>query len=661
VYIILMNKTLLLLFLLPSLAVAQKTDTLSTVTVTAVRGTETTPITQTTLTKPTIDNRNYGQDMTFLLTTTPSITATSDNGATNSYTYMRLRGLDQTRINMTLDGVPLNEPEDQGVYFSNYPDFASSVQSAQVQRGVGTSSNGTAAYAGSVNFESIDPLDSHRGIEWSYNQNRAADWTQTIGSTGIFFRHTIQNVPGYRDHSENRSNSTYLSSLSMVGRNLIRVTAFDGLSNNQLAYLATQKSTLDTNPTYNPLGKDEDDHFRQGFASVALTHLFSNGATFSVTPYYIHLRGSYRVRIDGLWNFSVASNWAGALANWTYKRDGLQTDIGLHANTYTRDHFMNIGSDRTEQYRNAGTKNEQSGFIKFDRSLSPRVNLVTDIQVRSTDFRYHPSGNSGVTSDYIRWTFLNPKIGVTFWQTPALRWYTSVGKNTREPTRSDMFAGFDNLDTSNVAFVGDFNRVKPERVRDVEAGVTYNRGWYAIGANLFNMDFHNEIAPIGQLSYIGLPLRKNVDASYRRGLEVDGRAHVRRLTLSSNLSVMQAKIRAYTDAAGVTYRNVTPLLTPPVLSNTTVGVQLAHGLSVALDGRYVAASHLDNTNSNFVNPASFITAFHGSYTVRHLTTSLWVNNLNNQRAYSSGYTDGTEPYYFIIQPRNLSLGLRYDF
>jgi iron complex outermembrane receptor protein len=649
-----------------SIAGAQKVDTLKRVevTVSAIRGKETTPITQKTLSKDDLNAQWFGQEMSLQLTLTPNVTASADNGAYNSYTYMRLRGLDQTRINMTLNGVPLNEPEDQGAYFSNFVDFTSSTQSVQIQRGVGTSSNGTASYAGSVNFESINPFQTHRGVEYSYNQNVAADWSQTFGSTGVYVRRTVQNVTGYRDNSANRSNSVFLSSLTVQDKATIRITAFRGMSDNDQAYLASPVSELTKNPMHNPLGADETDHFHQQFLSTTYTRALSEKTTGSVTGYWNTLQGHYFVRFDPttLADFSVMSGWVGALGNWAFVTDRARVDVGVHANHYTRAHFMYL-DPATQAYRNSGDKNEESAFGKVDVAVSARLNLVGDVQVRSTAFRYNPDVQAAITPMDIRWTFFNPKVGINFKVNPTTKLYASVGKNSREPTRNDMFAGFDNVDTSNAAFVGPLSRVRPEAVTDFEAGMEQKATWYALAANVYAMEFRNEIAPIGKLSYIGLPLRKNVGASIRRGVELDATIKPwATLSLSNTAAWSYNRIREYTDdATGLSYHNTTPILTPALVSNHAVTWMPSSLFDFTFGGRYVAKSQLDNTNSAFVTPAYFMTMAKADMNVGPLSLMAVLNNLNNVTAYASGYTDGAEPYYFPMASKNLSLWARWNF
>jgi iron complex outermembrane receptor protein len=229
-----------------------------------------------------------------------------------------------------------------------------------------------------------------------------------------------------------------------------------------------------------------------------------------------------------------------------------------------------------------------------------------------------------------------------------------------------MFAGFDNLDTSNVAFVGSLNRVKPERVHDFEGGMTYRGSSFDAQANLYSMDFRNEIAPIGALSYLGNPLRKNVGASYRRGVEADVAYHgISRLALSANVAASTNRIREYTDSTGdvpVAYHNVEPLLTPRLVTFERAQFAATRDVSLALETRYQSRAFLQNTgDSRFVLPAAFNLDGSVSWRVRSYEILVRGNNLTNSKKYGSGYASGGVSYFYVVPPRNVFVTAKVDF
>lgn len=646
---------------------------LERVTVTALRGDANAPIPQRTMERAEIEQRYVGQDVPLLLTGQPSITSYADAGAFSNYSYLRLRGIDQSRVNITFDGVPLNDPEDQFVYFSNFPDLANSIESAQIQRGVGTSAYGTAAYAGAIHFQSVPLANSARGGELQVGRG---SFETTRGSaeylTGRvadrfsgYVRASAHRTEGYRHHSGNTGVSYFTNGAYFGARDILKVTAFGGRSRNELSYLAASLDDIQQDPRTNPLGADEKDDFEAHFASASWTRALSPTSAVQTTGYAIWQGGDYDVRIaPDMYNFQLASRVAGALATWSQRVGALDLDVGAHANTYYRHHALAIRPDLDALvYRNTGRKQEQSAFVKAAWSAGD-VTLFGDLQIRHPQFRYVPDGRSGISERDISWTFVNPKVGVTWDVSRAATLYVSHGSNGREPTRNDMFAGFDNVDTSNVDFVGPLTRVRPERVYDTELGVRHRSARLVANANAYLMRFRNEITPVGELSYIGLPLRKNVRASSRQGIELDAtwRA-VAALTLSANATFSRNRIDEYTDdASGETYRDVEPLLTPSVLVNHAAHWNVLPALRLSLSGRYVGESFLANTGDRaFMTPDAYLVDAGVAWSAGPHEIALHVMNVGDSRFYSAGYTDGTTPYYFVSASRALFLTATVGF
>ena len=643
------------------------------VTVTALRGAPDAPLSQTRRSQEDLESAYSGQEMPLMLTRLPSVTATSDAGSESGYSYFRMRGLDQTRLNITLDGVPLNEPEDQGLYFSNFPDFANSIRSVQVQRGVGTSSYGTASYAGAVNFESIALAAAPRGGEvqvtgGSYDLRRASvEYASGLRPGGFagYARLSGQTTDGYRHHSGNRSGSAFLSGGYFGGRHVLKATLLSGHARNDMAYVAASEAALAADRRANPLGTDEGDRFGQHF--LTLSHSTALGITTSLatTAYHVRSKGDYDVRVDpDLYNFNLGSVWTGLLSTIHAERGTLTLDAGGHANTYEREHWAAIRPDREARlYTNSGRKEEASAFAKATWS-GARVTLVGDVQLRGARFAYTPDDEAGVPKESIDWGFLNPKAGITVRATPRVAFYASLGRTGREPTRSDMFAGFDNLDTSNLEFVGDFDRVRPEYVTDVETGITMTTPLAEVRVNGFWMAFRDEIAPIGQLSYLGLPLRKNVDRSTRRGIELDATLpDGRRVSGSISGAFTHARISAYTDdASGTTYRDVEPLLTPRITAAHDLRVAVTDRVMLTLGGRYSSRSFLANTGDRrFTLPTAYVAdvALRVGTDRRNVQLIIW--NATDTDRYSGGYTDGSTSYYYVHAARHATVTARIGF
>jgi len=648
--------TTLLLLLTPL------TRALEKVTISAIRGAsdERAPITQHTIAAAALEERYSGQELPLLLAETPSLTAYADGGAFSNYTYFRIRGIDQTRINITLDGIPLNDAEDQGVFFSNFPDFGNSVQSVQVQRGVGTSSLGTAAYAGSVNFESFALAQAEQRGELqlsggSFDTRRTSgEWQQRWNERlAGYARLSWQDTEGYRRHSGNQSFGGFASAGYYASRTIAKFVALAGVSRNELSYLASSEAEILQDPRANPLS--DSDRFWQSVAGLSVTHQLRPSQTLGMTAYNVSAGGDYDVTFDGtVSNFNLASTMTGALATFTSDWGTTNLTLGANGSTYHRDHFLFVRPDMARRvYSNRGDKDEASVFAKLSVECG-RATWFADVQVRRAAFAYTPDRNAGIVPRDIDWTFLNPKMGVSVRLTPHTWLYASYGSNGREPTRNDMFAGFDNLDTTNAAFVGPLDRVRPERVRDFESGVTFEKNRLTLAANVFDMRFRNEITPIGELSYIGLPLRKNVGSSYRRGVELAGSLRAAQFGVSGNATWSRSRIAEYTDdATSQTYHDVEPLLTPSLVTNHRLSIAIGHRAMLHLDGRYVGRSFLANTGDRrFILPAAYTTDAAVQLRLGAHALLLQVRNLADRLTYTSGYTDGTTSYYYVLAGRN---------
>lgn len=648
---------------------------LERVTISAVRGPDAAPISQKTITQAQIEPRYFGQDVPLLLQgQAPSLTSYAETANYWGYSYIRLRGIDQSRINLTLDGIPLNDPEDQVLYFADFPDLANSLASVQVQRGVGTSSNGTAAYAGSINMETIPLASTKRGGEvqlegGSFGSKRGSLEYQSglLPSRFAFYgRMSGLQTDGYRYHSGVEGRSLFLSGGYVGDRDILKATVTTGTMQDTMAYLAVPESALKVDRRINPLTPRERDGFGERIAALSYTHLLGANSSIATTAYRTSASGDYDVLIDSLYDFNLKFVWYGVTSDWTYRHDALQLDVGLNGNTYARDHASyQRPAITTPLYVNTGHKQDVSGFTKLAYQVGAAT-LYGDVQARHAHFHYSPDVNADIAPMSIDWTFLNPKVGVNYRVSGPLSLYASYGKNTREPARSDMFAGFDNIDTSNVSFIGSLDRVKPETVHDVEAGLNYRTAALDLQANLYSMNFRNEIQPIGTLSYIGNPLRENVGASYRRGIEADVSYHgLSRLLLSANAAASTNRIRDYVDSTGdtpVTYHNVEPLLTPRFLTWERAELAATRSVTVALEGRYQSRSFLGNTSdAHFVLPAYGTLDGSVSWHVRNYELLVRGNNLTNSAKYGSGYASGGDSYYYVIPPRNLFVTAKVDF
>lgn len=663
----------------PTAVEAQATDTTRTaadtgrrlegVLVTAIRADSGAPITQKTIPAATIRQRQFGQDVPLLLVgASPALTAHTETGTNWGYSYLRLRGMDQTRINITIDGIPLNDMEDQVLYFANFADLMSSVQSVQVQRGVGTSTAGTASFAGSINFETM-PVAQRRGggdlqLQLGSFGAQRISGAYRSGLTGAGDRFAVQaragvlRTNGYRDHSGVAGGSALLGAGWFGDRDIIKLTALAGVLSDTLSYVGATLDELATNRRYNPLAPDERDRFGQQMVALAYTRLVSDATTLNTTAYRNSASGNYDwFDGDDRYRFNLAHTWYGVTSAVNHERGAWRLNAGVNANTYARAHRGYL-RPTTTLYDNTGHKRDVSAFVKLTRDVG-RARWFADLQGRHADFRYEPDANAGVTERSIDWTFFNPKGGVTVTLGRGVSAFASYGATTREPARSDLFAGDDDLSAYNVDDIGDFTRVRPETVRDLEVGLSLVRPTFDVQANVYSMDFRNDIARIGPPTASGAVARRNVGASYRRGLEVDGSWRgIPRLTLGGNLAWSTNRIRQFTDSsrgAPRVLRDVEPLLTPRFITSQRADFAVTRTVSLSAEGRYQSRAYLDNTSSaDRVLPAFFM--LDGAVRLARSRYALTVRgvNLGNSQRYGSGSVSSSGTVrYFVLPARSV--------
>jgi iron complex outermembrane receptor protein len=649
-----------------------------TIVVSGIRADEKTPVTKSNLEREDIRRDYHNQDIPLLLRDTASINAYAESGVGGSgYSYITLRGVSPTRLNFSLDGVPLEDAEDNGTYFVDFPDLARSLQSIQVQRGVGTSSFGNASFGGSVNMESIALSDQSETTVnlggGSYGQKYAsAAWQSGLTPSGfqLYSRLSLLQNNGYREHSGAQQHNLFLSAAKSDDNSQIKLTGFSGHEHQQMSFYATDADTLRADRRNNPLSPDDRDSFGYDLANLQYLRSISATTNMTASAYYQRGYGWYSLGGD---RYALDGKLLGALVTMSWMHGPLTANYGVHVNRFERVHTLDPIATGTREYSNYGVKPEENAFAKFNYSAA-RWNVYTDLQLRTTDFHYH--GDVAIAP--IRWTFFNPKVGARYALTGESSVYASAGVATREPTRNDLFQGED-----NASFAHDLHAVHPERLYDFESGWNYAAHGTTLAANVYAMEFRHEIAATGELSDIGLALRRNVDRSYRRGIELDARfTPTPRLELRTNANVSRNRIKSWTQSYDVyddagkfvesrtrTHFDVNPLLTPPVLFNQSADFAATSKLTLGAVARYSAKSYLDNTNNNeFVAPSYLVFDARVAWALSHGSrVSLNVNNLTNRKQiYPSGYsyltmtpsgTIGGTSYYYPQATRNFVLML----
>ena len=634
---------IVLIVVFSNLLVAQNTTptdsitTLDEVVLNGVRSNDLTPISKTLITRDILQETYQGFEVSNIINQTPNITAHSDNGTPFGYTYFRIRGIDQTRINMTLNGVPLNEPEDQGVYFSNYPNFLDNIKSLEIQRGVGTSTNGVSSFAGSINF--LSPTGKNesltiKGTGGSFGTYRAGV-TYESGikkNLGVYFNMSSYSTDGYKYNSGGSGQSIFTGVNYLTSKRDIKFTGFTGRSLNEMAWKAIALSDIENDPRTNYTSNDADDLFTQSFLQVEHLERFNNYFKLNSSIFYNHLDGGFDYIEDGNKNLFLKSHFFGAISNLNYTKDNDNVNVGVSGNFYQREHSY------TWANTNTGFKNEFSTFVKYLRTLGD-FTLYGDLQYRYVNFDY--SGDVELVEN-VDWGFLNPKLGLTYSLNKNSELYTSVGKSQREPTRTDMFGGNDFLLPNTTLYT------TPEKVVDYELGYNLRETKFNASANLFYMDFKDEITLSGGTSPNGVPLSHSVDKSYRTGLEID-------LAYKLSDAFTVGYVGAYTyseiENEGETFK---PILTPQSITNVSFKYDKS-GILVELITKHHSESFINLENTE-ITPSFTVFNANVGYHNDKFSLILNIQNITDELYYVNGsmvaedFGPADEPHYFIGNP-----------
>jgi iron complex outermembrane receptor protein len=626
------------------------------VVVQGIRANDDLPITKTELDKKNIQEKYFGYDVPYVINNTPSINAYSDNGIGTGYTYFRMRGIDQSRINLTINGIPTNDPENHGYYFNNFSDLSSSAESIQIQRGVSTSTNGTAAFGGAINIAtnnlSTTPNAAvHLGYG-SFNTSRVTVESNTgLINDKFAFYGKVSNIQsdGYRDHSGNKLTSYFLSGAAYGKKSVLKLNAFGGFANNELSYLGIDKNTLNNNRKFNPLSQSEKDYFNQNFFQLQYNKTFSSKLNLSASAYHVRGNGWFDVRFynypyafmnmpdvtigattltssNFMARYWLKQQFTGAYATLNYHTKKLNSYLGVHANTFACDHYMTVPwaevyptgmEPNNEAYFNTGYKQELSGFAKATYSITNKWMAYADLQLRSTAFQYKAQDKAIYRDTFkvedMNWLFLNPKVGLKYHLSKEWSIYSSIGKTTREPARIDYM-----MDDRAISDIKQSD-VKPEEVVDLELGADWKKENIKVHVNAYAMEFKNEIVLTGELNGFGYPLRKNAESSFRRGIEIEFDWKINKyfsLFNASNFSYNRIKTMkqqyAIYDASGnyvsdsiVLLSNTQPLYSPSVMINQGIRVTPMNWMYLEVIGKYMGSSFLDNANTKETELPSF--------------------------------------------------------
>jgi iron complex outermembrane receptor protein len=646
---------------------------LDEVLVDAVRVKESSPVTHSNITKKELEKRNLGQDIPVLLNYLPSVVTTSDAGAGIGYTGIRVRGSDATRVNVTINGIPYNDAESQGTYWVDLPDFTSSTQSMQLQRGVGTSTNGSGAFGASLNIltdaVSQNPYAQISSSIGSYNttKNTVKFSTGKINNHIEFAgRFSKIDSDGYIDRAFSHLKSYFLQAAYVDDNTLIKALTFGGKERTYQAWYGVTKEEMETlGRTYNPYSYDnETDNYQQDHyqllwnqklapnwsSNVALNYSKGKGyyeqykanqdfADYNLTP--ITIGGETINKTDLIRRRWLDNDFYVANANATYKNNAVELVFGTSVSHYDGDHFGEIiwaqyasNSQIREHYYDSNTKkNDANIFGKLTLKLDHNWTLFTDLQGRFVGFK-----TSGITSDRNpinidkNYSFFNPKAGLTFKANENNSIYFSVAKATKEPNRSDFKNGV------NTA----------EKLNDFELGWRYKSENIALNTNAYYMRYKNQLVLTGAIDDTGDFIRGTSGKSYRLGLEIDGNIKINKhfswqpnIALSSNKNI---------DFVTSWNGNLTNLgntnisFSPNIVAGNALVYHPKTNMQFSLLSKYVGEQYMgniDNVNSKL--DSYFVNDFNASYEIKpnkifkSIVFTALVNNIFNVEYISNGY------------------------
>jgi len=668
----------------------EKYTTTEEIIISSTRPPENAPFSQVTRNKEDIEKRYYGQDGGFLLEElSPSIVTYSESGTNlSNYAGIRLRGISQTRVNMTLNGVPLNDMIDQGVFFSNFTDFGNSIESVQIQRGVGTSANGTSSYAGSINFESINLEKSKAGgnitmTTGSFGTMRGSAEVQTgllPNKTAFYMRYTETHADGYRYNTGTESRSFFFSGGYFGEKHTFKFTAFNGRSKNGLAYSPVALSDIEADPRTNYVSENDVDDFGQFMTQLQHVYNIDAKKKLITTVYYSGAGGDFPFGFEanGTFNqinYPLFNDHIGAMTNFDARffDNALKMNVGVHASRFLRNNIEQIVPNfSTPYYNDNTTKDEVSGFLKASYSLKG-FDFFGDVQLRSVNLLFEPDNaflGEVATIPARDWLFLNATAGVTYKITKELNAYASFGRTGREPTRFDIL-GSTQINASNLPIVQDVNQVLPEYVNNLETGVRWKSKKLAVNVNGFFMQFENEIAPIGEFIPQGfVQVNENQAPSQRYGAELDfAYQFLPKFRFAGNLTYMQSNISSFEDlSTGVLYENITPVLSPEWIAQALLTYEPFKKLSFDLRGRYLSEAYMELTNNrDFIVPESFVLDFRARFQFyKEHTIGVQLNNLLDTQYFTNGapvtsLSGAFEPGYFVQPPRHIYITLQLNF
>ena len=621
----------------------------------AIRAGEKDPVALDMISREEIESKNFGQDIPTLLSLSPSLVSTSDAGHGIGYSSFRIRGTDANRINITVDGIPLNDSESHGVWWVNMPDLATSVKDVQIQRGVGTSSNGAAAFGASVNFQTLGlQEEAYAQLDAGYGSFNTYKTSISAG-TGLIDDHFSFNLrlsdihsDGYIDRARSDLKSYYFSAAYQNEKTLIKFKNFAGIEEVYQSWGGISSQMLDENRTYNPMGEytnllgqtkyydNQIDHYEQEHYHLSVSNYLSSSLSINTAVHYTKGSGYYEEykesadlqyykidypsignelikNTDLIRQKCLSNDFYGLVFSLNYQKDRYNGSLGGSMNNYVGDHYGEViwanfpgSSEKGHRwYENTGTKPEYNIYTKLNYNLSSSLNAYGDLQFRKIDYEIvgFDDDSRDIRQEH-HFSFLNPKIGLNFRPNPQNRLYVSFSIANREPNRSNF------VDADPNQAVPSF-----ETLYDYEMGYQLSGDYFKSELNFYFMDYDNQLVLTGEINDVGAPVMTNVKDSYRAGLEFSTAITLgKHIEWQGNMTLSRNKIKNmltyvdnwsyWDDPSTEVYQYESELdnsdiaFSPSLTAGSFFTISPTNDLDISIQSKFVSKQYIDNTSSD---------------------------------------------------------------
>ena len=677
---------------------------LDSVVVESFRGGKNTPVTHSTMNIDLLKKQSPVSSVPMVLSLMPSVVASTEGGNGLGYSSIRIRGSESSRINVTLNGVALNDAESQEVFWVNIPSFTSFLQDIQVQRGVGTSTNGPAAFGASINMRTLFAAQEPYGVAdfsiGSYNT-----YLSTVGAgtgllkSGLSFdiRYSRNRGDGYIRNAKTDLGSLFATAGWFNGDNSLKLTYIMGDQKSGITWEGVSREQMEIDRRFNSAGsyydkagnlqfyQNETDNYIQHHIQTHFIHRISPKLIWSSTIHFTKGDGFYenyknnrkfseynlpvqRVkgidysRSDVVIRQALDNNYIALNTSLSYNSEDFNSTAGVSYSYYDGDHFgkliwsmyNNEIPENYQWYLNKGFKADLSAFARVEKSLGSRVVAFADLQYRRVDFTLGGEDKDFASLDWKGvYDFFNPKAGVTLNINIANQLYASVAVGRKEPGRSDIKESIKALTAA---------AIKPERVIDYEAGYRLKSKKVTLSANIYFMEYKDQLVPTGKLSETGYVIKENVERSFRRGVELSSSwKPLSYLGVDANLTLSSNKILNYiwyldqfdenwnlVSQRAVKFEKSDIAFSPAVTGMGMITLLPSKSSSISLHGKYVGKQYMDNTsNLSRSVPQYFVLGLNASKSFelksgRYLDVQLFIDNMLNRKYFSNGWVYSAE-------------------